>query len=80
MALFKKDRVALSLPSLRIDSFAKEYADELSIGKKTGLTFAPEAGTQRLRDVINKGVTEEDLIGRSETHSIPAGAESSCIS
>ena len=59
---FRKEKVSLSLPSLRIDSFAKEYAEEISTVKKSGLTFAPEAGTQRLRDVINKGVTEEDLI------------------
>lgn len=62
MRTFEKQRVALSLPSLRVDSFAAEYAKELGRVKKTGLTFAPEAGTQRLRDVINKGVTEEDLL------------------
>jgi len=70
--MFKNEKVALSLPSLRIDSFAKKYADELSVGKKTSLTFAPEAGTQRLRDVINKGVTEEDLI-RSVTDAFASG-------
>ncbi len=53
--------VSLSLPSLRIDAYAKEHM-QLSGGRKHGLTLAPEAGTQRLRDVINKGVTEEDLI------------------
>ncbi|MHB1315028.1 MAG: TIGR03960 family B12-binding radical SAM protein [Christensenellales bacterium] len=62
MEEFKGKNVALSLPSLRIDSFVKEYAEELKQVKKTGLTFAPEAGTQRLRNVINKGVTEEDLL------------------
>ncbi len=72
IAMFKNEKVALSLPSLRIDSFAKKYADELSSGKKTGLTFAPEAGTQCLRDVINKGVTEEDLI-RSVTDAFESG-------
>ena len=55
-------RVSLSLPSLRIDSFTKEVAEGVSQVRKTGLTFAPEAGTQRLRDIINKGVTEENLL------------------
>ena len=62
IAEFKDRRVSLSLPSLRIDSFAKDYAEEIQSVRKSGLTSAPEAGTQRLRDVINKGVTEEDLI------------------
>jgi len=57
-----KDRgIAVSLPSLRLDSFAVELAEEIEKARKTGLTFAPEAGTQRLRDVINKNVTEENL-------------------
>lgn len=55
--------VGVSLPSLRVDAFSVGMARLLGGGKKTGLTFAPEAGTQRLRDVINKNVTEEDLIG-----------------
>jgi len=61
---FKDKRVSLSLPSLRLDSESslKESLQETQKVKKSGLTFAPEAGTQRLRDVINKGVTEEDLI------------------
>ncbi len=54
-------RVSLSLPSLRLDDFPGDIVRELQKIKKTGLTFAPEAGTQRMRDVINKGVTEEDL-------------------
>ena len=58
----EKHRVSVSLPSLRVDSFDKKYAEKLQTVRKTGLTFAPEAGTQRLRDVINKGVTEEDLL------------------
>ncbi|MGI6570453.1 MAG: TIGR03960 family B12-binding radical SAM protein [Caldicoprobacterales bacterium] len=62
MDRFAKKRVSLSLPSLRLDSFEKEYIQEMQKVRKTGLTFAPEAGTQRLRDVINKGVNEEDLI------------------
>lgn len=55
--------VSVSLPSLRVDAFSVEAARLVSgSGKKSGLTFAPEAGTQRLRDVINKNVTEQDLI------------------
>lgn len=54
--------VGLALPSLRIDSFSLELVKEIQKVRKTGLTFAPEAGTQRLRDVINKGVDEEDLL------------------
>ncbi|MBQ8557115.1 MAG: TIGR03960 family B12-binding radical SAM protein [Clostridia bacterium] len=57
-------RVSISLPSLRLDSILKESLEATQKEKKTSLTFAPEAGTQRLRDVINKGVTEEDLIGK----------------
>lgn len=59
---FKKEGVSVSLPSLRIDSFSIELAKEVQQVRKSGLTFAPEAGTQRLRDVINKGVTEENLM------------------
>ncbi|HOA15895.1 MAG TPA: TIGR03960 family B12-binding radical SAM protein [Bacillota bacterium] len=54
--------VALSLPSLRIDAFSIDLAKKVGSHRRTGLTFAPEAGTQRMRDVINKGVTEEDLM------------------
>jgi len=54
--------VSISLPSLRLDSVLKESLEATQKERKTSLTFAPEAGTQRLRDVINKGVTEEDLI------------------
>ena len=57
----KDNPVSISLPSLRIDAYAKEFM-ELDDGRKHGLTLAPEAGTQRLRDVINKCVTEDDLI------------------
>jgi len=55
-------RVSLSLPSLRIDSFSEELMQKVSSVRTGGITFAPEAGTQRLRDVINKNVTEEDLM------------------
>lgn len=54
--------ISISVPSLRVDSFSPELARLLSGGRKTGLTFAPEAGTQRLRDVINKNVTQEQLL------------------
>ena len=56
------ERVSFSLPSLRIDSFSVDIAERLQQVRKSGLTFAPEAGTQRLRDVINKNVTEDDLL------------------
>jgi len=62
MRRMKDKRVSISLPSLRIDSVLKESLEETQQVKKTSLTFAPEAGTQRMRDVINKGVTEEDLL------------------
>ena len=54
--------VSLSLPSLRIDSFSEELMQKVTSVRTGGITFAPEAGTQRLRDVINKNVTEEDLM------------------
>ena len=57
-----KEHVSLSLPSLRIDSFSDELMKKVSSVRTGGITFAPEAGTQRLRDVINKNVTEEDLM------------------
>ncbi len=55
-------RVSISLPSLRVDSFTKELMDRISSVRASGITFAPEAGTQRLRDVINKNVYEDDLL------------------
>ncbi|WP_406540944.1 TIGR03960 family B12-binding radical SAM protein [Clostridium ljungdahlii] len=58
----EKDKVGLSLPSLRIDSFSVGLINEIQKVRKTGLTFAPEAGSQRMRDVINKGVTEKNLM------------------
>ncbi|HDP69459.1 MAG TPA: TIGR03960 family B12-binding radical SAM protein [Actinobacteria bacterium] len=54
--------IAVSLPSLRMDSFSVKLAKQIQRVKKTGLTFAPEAGTQRLRDVINKNLTDEDIL------------------
>ena len=55
------DRVSVSLPSLRVDNFSTELTDKIASVRKSGLTFAPEAGTQRLRDVINKNVQEDEL-------------------
>ncbi|MCI6866238.1 MAG: TIGR03960 family B12-binding radical SAM protein [Oscillibacter sp.] len=54
--------LTLALPSLRADNFSMALMERLQKGRKTGLTFAPEAGTQRLRDAINKNLTEEDLL------------------
>lgn len=58
--------LSISLPSLRVDSFSVSLAEKLEKHGRTGLTFAPEAGTQRLRDVINKKVTEEDILEVAE--------------
>jgi radical SAM family uncharacterized protein len=55
--------ISLSVPSLRADNFSRELMEKLQTVRKTGLTFAPEAGTQRLRDVINKNLTEEEILG-----------------
>ena len=63
---FESQRVSLSLPSLRIDSFSAGLMEKVKIVRKSGITFAPEAGTQRLRDVINKGVSEEDLLSSAK--------------
>jgi len=61
------ERVGISLPSIRADAGCVRFATEIQKVRKTGLTFAPEAGTQRLRDVINKNVTENDLLEAVET-------------
>lgn len=61
LEITQKKNISLSLPSLRIDSIKDELLDKVKSIKKSGLTFAPEAGTQRLRDVINKNVTEDDI-------------------
>ncbi|MCL2083531.1 MAG: TIGR03960 family B12-binding radical SAM protein [Oscillospiraceae bacterium] len=60
-------RVSLSLPSLRADSFSKELLNKVQKVRKSGLTFAPEAGTPRMRDVINKNLTEKDLMDALQT-------------
>lgn len=62
LAMTVDKRINLSLPSLRVDNFSMELMEKVQKVKKSGLTFAPEAGTQRLRDVINKNVLEEDLM------------------
>lgn len=56
------ENISVSLPSLRVDNFSKELLEKVKKVKKSGLTFAPEAGTQRLRDVINKNVTEDEIM------------------
>jgi radical SAM family uncharacterized protein len=58
---FSEKRIGLSLPSLRVDAFSVDIAHQVQQVRKSGLTFAPEAGSQRMRDVVNKTVTEEDL-------------------
>jgi len=62
---YKTKYVNISLPSLRIDNFFLEMMERVSGGKKGSLTFAPEAGSQRMRDVINKGITTEDIMSGS---------------
>lgn len=61
LALTEEKKIGLSLPSLRLDNFSMELMQKVQKVRKSGLTFAPEAGTQRLRDVINKNITEQDL-------------------
>ncbi len=63
---YANKRIGISLPSLRLDSLSLQILKEIQRVRKTGLTFAPEAGSQRLRDVINKGIAEEDLINAAE--------------
>lgn len=58
----KDENVSLSLPSQRVDRFDEDIANIIGGTRKTGLTFAPEAGTQRMRDIINKGLTNEELL------------------
>ena len=58
----EQQKVNLSVPSLRADNFSRELMEKLQTVRKSGLTFAPEAGTQRLRDVINKNLTEEEIL------------------
>ncbi|MGG7176777.1 TIGR03960 family B12-binding radical SAM protein [Clostridium paraputrificum] len=58
----ENDKVAIALPSIRVDAFSVDLIKEIQKVKKTGLTFAPEAGSQRMRDIINKGLTEERML------------------
>ena len=60
--LYTKDKINIALPSLRIDAFSLDLMERVQEVRKSSLTFAPEAGTQRLRNVINKGLTEEDIL------------------
>ena len=62
-----EQRINLSVPSLRADNFSRELMQKLQTLRKSGLTFAPEAGTQRLRDVINKNLTEEEILTTCST-------------
>lgn len=62
LEMTEKKKIGLSLPSLRIDNFSLELMNKVQKVRKTGITFAPEAGTQRLRDVINKNITEENIM------------------
>lgn len=63
----EQSKVNLSLPSLRIDNFSPELLEKIAKIRKSGLTFAVEAGTQRLRDVINKNITEEEIMSTCKT-------------
>ncbi|NLG92294.1 MAG: TIGR03960 family B12-binding radical SAM protein, partial [Clostridiales bacterium] len=63
----KEEKTGVSLPSLRVDNFSTELMAKIKSVRRSGLTFAPEAGTQRLRDVINKNVTEEELLKTVKT-------------
>ncbi len=58
----EREKISLSLPSMRVDAFSDELVQSLQSLRRSGLTFAPEAGTQRMRDVINKNVTQEELL------------------
>ncbi len=68
----KSRNIALSIPSTRVDEFGLGIAEKIAGIRKTGLTFAPEAGTQRLRDVVNKNITDEDIL-RTATLALKAG-------
>jgi len=70
---FQGDRIGLSLPSLRVKGLKPELAGELLRVKRTGFTIAPEAGSQRLREVINKGIVDEEEVFRAVTAAAEAG-------
>jgi radical SAM family uncharacterized protein len=67
MTQHAEDRIAVSLPSLRVGSLTPELMEEIKKVRKTGFTLAPEAGSERLRNVINKGISEEDLLTATST-------------
>ncbi len=67
LAWTEPDAVNIALPSLRVDNFSKELMERVAAVRKSSLTFAPEAGTQRMRDVINKNVTEEEVLHTCQT-------------
>ncbi len=66
-AELEKCGVSLAVPSLRVDSYDGEYAKQLGAVRNSNLTFAPEAGTQRLRDIINKNITQEDIFSAAKS-------------
>lgn len=66
LEITEQKKIGLSLPSLRIDNFSLELMQKVQKVRKSGITFAPEAGTQRLRDVINKNITEEDILSSTK--------------
>ena len=68
--------INISLPSLRIDAFSLDVMSKVQDIKKSSLTFAPEAGSQRMRNVINKGLTEEDILRWFRTKPLPAAGTS----
>lgn len=65
MEKYEDEKVSLSIPSIRVASFSIDLLNEVQRVRKTGLTFAPEAGSQRMRDIINKGVNEEEILEAS---------------
>ena len=75
-----KEHVSLSLPSLRVDNFSQSLIEKTTKVRKSGLTFAAEAGTQRLRNVINKNVTWDEIERPAPSHSTRATPRSSSTS
>ena len=76
----EKRMVNLSVPSMRIDNFSIDLMKRIQKVRKSGLTFAPEAGSQRLRDVINKNLTEEEILNSVKVAKDGGMIVSSCIS
>ena len=67
IAKHSENKVGIALPSIRVDAFSVDLIKEIQKVRKTGLTFAPEAGSQRMRDVINKGLTEEKILAAAKS-------------